>query len=132
DRRVVQHERLQDFIELTNAKDPKHQKPPTVKSLVLYVPAWLRYYAIPSPLKYIVYAIVRAVLTAHYKWKKWAVLQGARLDDRLQTQAYGTSRVEAGRLLRRLHGKESVLDTLRYRWALFKDSRAAKPLAASS
>lgn len=76
DRRVVQHERLQDFIELTNAKDPKHQKPPTVKSLVLYVPAWLRYYVIPSPLKYIVYAIVRAVLTAHYKWKKWAVLQG--------------------------------------------------------
>ncbi len=67
-----------DYIKqwkITTARDGSI-KPRTFWSTIFFVPLWFKYEVVPEIVRYAWFIVWSAAKALHYKYHKWAVLQG--------------------------------------------------------
>lgn len=114
----------QDYIKQwkeTTARDSEPRKV-TPWSFLWFVPVFIKYHVIPGQLRYAWWLVWSAVLLATYQIRKRLVLQGAKLDVQLMKNSKSSAATTFSRslVLQRLHGRVSLLDTLKYRLQLLQ------------
>ncbi|BDA40521.1 hypothetical protein COCOBI_01-1740 [Coccomyxa sp. Obi] len=96
-------------------------KPRTFWSTIIFVPMWFKYEAIPEIVRYAWYIVWSALKVVHYKYHKWAVLQGAKLDLALARKGNVPMQTFSRCLaMRRFHNKVGIRDNVRMRLGLLK------------
>ncbi|KAK9916215.1 hypothetical protein WJX75_000147 [Coccomyxa subellipsoidea] len=118
-----------DYIKqwkITTARDGSI-KPPTFWSTLFFVPLWIKYEALPEIVRYAWYVVWSALKALHYKYHKWAVLQGAKLDLALARRGNVPMHTFSRSLvLQRFHNKVGFRETLSMRYGLLKGQQMAQ------
>jgi len=130
-RRDIENDYYRDWERTTLVAEEETNRPMTVFTFLAFLPSWMKFYALPGPLRFLCYLIWRQISAVGHSIHKQLVLQGAKLDTVLARRSgLGAAAIPRSIILARYHHRVSAIENIKFRLALLSGRRYTPKLAA--
>ena len=120
-RRDIERDYYRDWERSTLIDEEELNRPMTIWTFMRFLPVWARFYALPGPLRYVLYLVWRQAAFVGLRIRKHFVLQGAKLDAHLmQRSGMPTNTFSRRLIMLRFHNRISPGENIKYRLGLVR------------